>query len=431
MINKTAGLKFCGLFIAFFLALNCGGIHPKQDGILEPVIRAKKDFLDNYKFFVTKNEKKLLDNCRTTEEIIKFEENFWKIRDPDPNTPENECRLLIDGRIRDIKNEIFLRDVNTFGISFGHNGGLSGEMAQIYLLYGLPGYRIRLPSGKTYVEMMVWMYGDEKGHVLFRFLFHKKYGHFTLFKNHSPFVGEALKEIGNNNLLAPQYLQMIWDELSMNDTDGNFRAALIHFSYYPNITIGDALKPPDPAKTGSQYAVYNRMSEQTVNSASSKLPDDANSSKSQTQKSGQTQADDKMIFSRFRSLMPARFRIVAVNESGGSKISLDFTARFCDLDWIIREETVECRLNLEIDFKDGGTGTTKVFLSIADFSVSKEQTSRENFMLFAKVLLDTDYFKPLAEKINNELPAGSYIARIFMQNAVTGKYAVWQEQISK
>ena len=160
MRNQFLGLKLCGLFAILSVILNCGGAHPKAGGALTPTVQAQKDFLENYQFLTTKSEKQELNKCQTVEDVQKFTEKFWQIRDSDPNTPENECKQLIDGRINEIKNEILLRNVNTFGVSFGHNGGLNGEMARVYLLYGMPDYMLRLPSGRTYSEMMVWMYGD-------------------------------------------------------------------------------------------------------------------------------------------------------------------------------------------------------------------------------------------------------------------------------
>ena len=341
MRNQCSGLNFFGLSVILLTVLNCGGAHPNSGGTLTPAVQAQKDFLENYQFLVTKSEKQELNKCQSVEDVQKFTEKFWQIRDSDPNTPENECKQLIDGRIDEIKNEILLRNVNTFGVSFSHNGGLNGEMARVYLLYGMPDYMLRLPSGRTYSEMMVWMYGDEKGHVLFRFLFYRKYGKFSLFKNHGPFIGEALKEISNSNPLAPQYIQMVWNELSMNDIDGNFRAALIQFSYYSDITIDKALKPPDPAKTENDQKVYNRKFKQQADSILPKRADNP-----------QTQTANKIIFSKFNSSIPGYFNI---GVAGEHKIAFYLILRFCDLDWEIVNDSAECALSLEIDFKNRQT----------------------------------------------------------------------------
>ena len=422
MRNQCSGLNFFGLSVILLTVLNCGGAHPNSGGTLTPAVQAQKDFLENYQFLVTKSEKQELNKCQSVEDVQKFTENFWQIRDSDPNTPENECKQLIDGRIDEIKNEILLRNVNTFGVSFSHNGGLNGEMARVYLLYGMPDYMLRLPSGRTYSEMMVWMYGDEKGHVLFRFLFYRKYGKFSLFKNHGPFIGEALKEISNSNPLAPQYIQMVWNELSMNDIDGNFRAALIQFSYYSDITIDKALKPPDPAKTENDQKVYNRKFKQQADSILPKRADNP-----------QTQTANKIIFSKFNSSIPGYFNI---GVAGEHKIAFYLILRFCDLDWEIVNDSAECALSLEIDFKNRQTKESIMFLSSNRLSVPKEQAqSQDKFVLFSNTILLTKKSSALTETaeemINKKLPNGNYTVRTFLINSITQKYAVWQEEISK
>jgi len=422
MRNQCSGLNFFGLSVTLLTVLNCGGAHPNSGGTLTPAVQAQKDFLENYQFLVTKSEKQELNKCQSVEDVQKFTENFWQIRDSDPNTPENECKQLIDGRIDEIKNEILLRNVNTFGVSFSHNGGLNGEMARVYLLYGMPDYMLRLPSGRTYSEMMVWMYGDEKGHVLFRFLFYRKYGKFSLFKNHGPFIGEALKEISNSNPLAPQYIQMVWNELSMNDIDGNFRAALIQFSYYSDITIDKALKPPDPAKTENDQKVYNRKFKQQADSILPKRADNP-----------QTQTANKIIFSKFNSSIPGYFNI---GVAGEHKIAFYLILRFCDLDWEIVNDSAECALSLEIDFKNRQTKESIMFLSSNRLSVPKEQAqSQDKFVLFSNTILLTkkssDLTETAEEMINKKLPNGNYTVRTFLINSITQKYAVWQEEISK
>ena len=422
MRNQCSGLNFFGLSVILLTVLNCGGAHPNSGGTLTPAVQAQKDFLENYQFLVTKSEKQELNKCQSVEDVQKFTENFWQIRDSDPNTPENECKQLIDGRIDEIKNEILLRNVNTFGVSFSHNGGLNGEMARVYLLYGMPDYMLRLPSGRTYSEMMVWMYGDEKGHVLFRFLFYRKYGKFSLFKNHGPFIGEALKEISNSNPLAPQYIQMVWNELSMNDIDGNFRAALIQFSYYSDITIDKALKPPDPAKTENDQKVYNRKFKQQADSILPKRADNP-----------QTQTANKIVFSKFNSSIPGYFNI---GVAGEHKIAFYLILRFCDLDWEIVNDSAECALSLEIDFKNRQTKESIMFLSSNRLSVPKEQAqSQDKFVLFSNTILLTkkssDLTETAEEMINKKLPNGNYTVRTFLINSITQKYAVWQEEISK
>src|SRR3989344_5072604 len=177
------------------------GVKPATQPVkpIDPVIQAKQDFFERYGFFITRRgtvsyyrellgvtdkENIIFEGLRTIEEVNIFREVFWKARDTDPNTPENEFKVLIDSRIENIKKEIFARDLSTPGLRFEGNGGLSGDLARVYLLHGEPHYKEVLLQNQFHVDLLVWYYFDLDGKPLFRFLFYNKYGSYRLFKSY-------------------------------------------------------------------------------------------------------------------------------------------------------------------------------------------------------------------------------------------------------
>src|SRR3989344_1452199 len=155
-----------------------------------PVYKPKSEFELNYGFFITRDERKIFDEIVMLEEFGKFEKHFWEIRDTDPNTPENEFKELIDGRIQDIKNEIFATDLDIPGTRFEINGGLKGDLAHVYLLWGVPHFKEKLPENRNVFrfELMAWYYFYD-GRVLASFLFYENYGRGRLFKENAPLFG--------------------------------------------------------------------------------------------------------------------------------------------------------------------------------------------------------------------------------------------------
>jgi len=59
----------------------------------DPVKKVYKDWVSkDVAYIITDAEKKAFDKLTTDEERENFIENFWRRRDPDPDTEENEYR---------------------------------------------------------------------------------------------------------------------------------------------------------------------------------------------------------------------------------------------------------------------------------------------------------------------------------------------------
>lgn len=117
-----------------------------------------KDFISKVRYIITKGEKKRFYTLATDQERKEFIENFWKKRDPDPATDENEFRDEYYKRIEEA-NHLFKGDSSK---------GWLTDRGRVYILLGPPDLRRYFPgeinSGatmKTGYECPneIWYYG--------------------------------------------------------------------------------------------------------------------------------------------------------------------------------------------------------------------------------------------------------------------------------
>jgi len=94
------------------------------------------EFLSKVNYIITKEERKIFLEL-PDEEKESFREEFWKRRDPDPSTEENEFKIEYFNRI-ERANELF------------HGEGRPGWMTdrgRIFVLFGPPSDRMTYPMG--------------------------------------------------------------------------------------------------------------------------------------------------------------------------------------------------------------------------------------------------------------------------------------------
>ncbi len=110
-----------------------------------------------------------------------FIEEFWRRRDPDPETPENEFKIEHYRRLR-LANLLFSR-------TQGSNDGWNTDMGRIYILYGEPSEIERHPSTREAKPWEQWNYHELEGGVYFIFVDEDGYGVYRLV--HSTLKGEV------------------------------------------------------------------------------------------------------------------------------------------------------------------------------------------------------------------------------------------------
>ncbi|MFQ5721389.1 MAG: GWxTD domain-containing protein, partial [Candidatus Aminicenantales bacterium] len=140
-----------GLFIMLSLAMvilfsSCHLYKLEQK--LDP---ANKEFLSKVRYIITKKERKIFLELPESERE-KFKEEFWKKRDPDPSTEENEFKMEYFNRV-ERANELF--------ISEGRPGWLT-DRGRIFILFGPPTDRLTYPMGGDPYSYCreIWYYGN-------------------------------------------------------------------------------------------------------------------------------------------------------------------------------------------------------------------------------------------------------------------------------
>lgn len=103
-----------------FLSPSCH--YYKLEQKLDPI---NAEFLDKVRYIITKEERSIFLDLPNSERE-KFKEEFWKRRDPDLQTEENEFKMEYYNRIE--------RSTKFF-ISEGRPGWLS-DRGRIYILFG-------------------------------------------------------------------------------------------------------------------------------------------------------------------------------------------------------------------------------------------------------------------------------------------------------
>jgi GWxTD domain-containing protein len=141
---KTVKL-FWGVFLLILLLANCSG-KGKSIRTMPP---EDTQFLSEVRYIISKKEIKIFKNT-PADEKKQFIEEFWKVRDPDPTTAENEFRDEYYHRIEQA-NHLFRE---------GSSGWLS-DRGRIYILLGEPERRDVYPSGYSFYEppVEIWYYG--------------------------------------------------------------------------------------------------------------------------------------------------------------------------------------------------------------------------------------------------------------------------------
>jgi GWxTD domain-containing protein len=151
--NKYKKLIFVSIFIPFLTGFCSKNYYSTKN--LSPEKRA---FISEVRYIITKSEKKKFFSLVTEEERTLFIENFWKKRDPDLSTEENEFKILYYDRIE--KATHLFKDES--------KEGWLTDRGRVYILLGPPEHR-RFRPGEIGTEAAarswyqhpyeIWYYG--------------------------------------------------------------------------------------------------------------------------------------------------------------------------------------------------------------------------------------------------------------------------------
>jgi GWxTD domain-containing protein len=111
----------------------------KQRKIKPEIKKAYRDWIENHDPLLTQAERDAFKKLATDDEREKFIEDFWRVRDPDPDTEENEFKQQFYERVA-YANEHF---------SSGKPGRLT-DRGRIYIKFGKPDEVESHPTGGGY-----------------------------------------------------------------------------------------------------------------------------------------------------------------------------------------------------------------------------------------------------------------------------------------
>ncbi|PIR42081.1 MAG: hypothetical protein COV30_00310 [Candidatus Yanofskybacteria bacterium CG10_big_fil_rev_8_21_14_0_10_37_15] len=371
-------------------------------------------FLERYEYFITGKEKKEFKKLLTDEDRQEFIDEFWIERDIDPSTPENEYKQEIDKRIKDISNERFFSRNGTIGLLFRSNGGFRGEMAKVYLLHGEPDVMDTI-DGQSFVPLMLWVYMDNNGGILYAFLFYHRNrgGEYFLFPQDAYKLDPcgALDEIAifRTNFSAiggncpAQLTQVLNDVRNANGKGGflfgyYFAWALFNFSQDGSIWQGSALEPPKSAK---------EFAKESTARVTGEAPEQVGIS-----------GVDYLLSSckECNSFLPAELQL-------GDFFAL--IVKRGDMDWRIsgeNKDVVDVDLKVRVIFERANE-IPLVFEKTGAVKGTKELVTSEPS---EKV---TIVFMTVQEV--SEIPSGNYRVSVYIRNLMTGKYNSWVKEFVK
>jgi GWxTD domain-containing protein len=141
---SPTGRIFFVLFLCFavFLASSCRYYNLERE--LDP---ENADFLSKVRYIITKQERKIFLELPASERES-FKDEFWKRRDSDQDTEENEFKIEYFDRI-DSANEMFVSEVRP---------GWVTDRGRILILFGAPSNRV-VNSGGSAGCQEIWYYG--------------------------------------------------------------------------------------------------------------------------------------------------------------------------------------------------------------------------------------------------------------------------------
>lgn len=114
-------------------------------------------FIDQLRYAASDAEIKKLKEAKEPEERLKKWLEFWKSKDPTPNTPENELRDEYYRRLK-YANQNF---------AFSNKEGWETDMGMVYIIYGHPDEVEKYPFEREEKAYQWWHYYKSDRHFLF------------------------------------------------------------------------------------------------------------------------------------------------------------------------------------------------------------------------------------------------------------------------
>jgi len=146
-----------------------------------------KKWLNEVDPIITKAERSVFNSLKTEEDRKRFQEIFWKVRDPDPRTVQNEYK------------EEFYRRLSYANIDLE---GANSDRGRIYILLGEPLEKKNFSGYEEVVDCELWIYKAEgrPGLPPFMYILFFRQNNFGIYRQFHPGLDSAL------DILSPSYM---------------------------------------------------------------------------------------------------------------------------------------------------------------------------------------------------------------------------------
>lgn len=146
-----------------------------------------KKWLDEVHLIMTKTEKSVFNSLKTEEDRKRFQEQFWKARNPKPETPYNEYKMEFYRRLKYADTQL---------------EGPNSDRGRIYILLGEPFEKRNFSGYESVVECELWIYHAEgrPGLPPFMYLLFYRPKNFGNYRQFHPGIHSAL------DIISPGYL---------------------------------------------------------------------------------------------------------------------------------------------------------------------------------------------------------------------------------
>jgi GWxTD domain-containing protein len=180
-------------------------------------------------YLITDDEKALFLTLKTNEARDRFIESFWKIRTPDPESPENPVR------------EEHYRRLAYANAKFGGPNGWATDRGMVYITLGEPQQRRTYPNTKYLRQMEIWFY-QSPGSALpsyFYLVFYKRSGAED-YRLYSPYMDKPESLIASTNAVNNEKVAV-----QIIDSDLGPEVARTVISLIPTEPVN--VKDPEPS----------------------------------------------------------------------------------------------------------------------------------------------------------------------------------------
>lgn len=147
MMIKINGYRWGSVLILCLSMLSIPALSQTKPEDLAPSFRRWLE--QEVVYLITPKEKEVFLQLETDRERNQFVEAFWRYRDPNPSTPENEFKIEHYQRIS-YANQKFGRE--------GPGAGWRSAMGRIYIILGEPPYVERYENLTLVYPMVIWSY---------------------------------------------------------------------------------------------------------------------------------------------------------------------------------------------------------------------------------------------------------------------------------